>query len=97
MLGTKRRRLAVEVVGCPRADGGCASSDGCRNKCLTEVKHVVPVGNEIQASKRKAWDSSKTGGIHIPVGGSVGNSSEPKRVVSLEPAMAKVAEKRAIR
>ena len=47
--------------------------------------------------KRKVWDGSKMGGIHIPAGGSAGNSSEPKRVVSLEPAMAKVAEKWAIR
>ena len=27
------------------------------------------------------------GGTHIPTGGSAGNSSEPKRVVSPEPAM----------
>ena len=47
--------------------------------------------------KRKAKDGSKTGGTHIPIGGSAGNSSEPKQVVSLEPAMAKVAEKWAIR
>ena len=47
--------------------------------------------------KRKAWDGSETGGTHIPTGGSAGNSSEPKRVVSLEPAMAKVPEKWAIR
>ena len=47
--------------------------------------------------KRKAWDSSKMGGTHISTGGSAGNSSEPKRVVSLEPAMEKVAEMWAIR
>ena len=47
--------------------------------------------------KRKAWDGSKMGGTHIPTGGSAGNSSEPKRVVSLELAMAKVAEKWVIR
>ena len=47
--------------------------------------------------KRKAWDGSKMGGPRIPIGGSTGNSSEPKRVVSLEPAMAKMAKKWAIR
>ena len=54
MLGTKRRRLTVEVVGCPGADGGRASSDGCRNKCLlAEVKHAEPIGDEVQASEEE--------------------------------------------
>ena len=47
--------------------------------------------------KRKVWDGLKTEGTHIPIGGSVGNSSEPKRVVSLEPIMTKMAERWAIR
>ena len=47
--------------------------------------------------KRKAWDGSKMDGTHIPTGGSVGNSSEPKRVESLEPAMPKMVEKWVIR
>ena len=47
--------------------------------------------------KRKAWDGSKMGGTHIPIGGSAGNSSELKRVISLEPAMPKMAERWAIR
>jgi hypothetical protein len=46
---------------------------------------------------RKVWDGSKMGGTHIPIGGRVGNSREPKRVILLEPAMAKMAEKWAIR
>ena len=47
--------------------------------------------------KRKAWDGSKMGGTNIPTGGSVGNSSEPKRVMSLDPTMAKMAGRWAIR
>ena len=46
----KRRRLIVEVAGWPGADGGRSSSDGRRDKCLlAEVKHVEPVGDEVQA------------------------------------------------
>ena len=45
----------------------------------------------------KAWDGLETGGTHIPTGGTAGNSSEPKRIVSPERAMSKVAEKWAIR
>ena len=56
--------------------------------CVSATKSRLP--------KRKAWDGSETGGTHIPKGGSAENSSEPKRVVSLEPAMAKEAEKWAI-
>ena len=98
MLGMKHRRLTIEVVGCPRADGGRVSSDGRQNKCLlTEVQHAEPVGDESRLSKRKDWDGSKMGGTHIPIGGSAGNSSEAKRVVSLEPAMPKFAERWAIR
>ena len=96
MLGMKRRRLVVEVVVRPGADGG-RPSDGRQNKCLlTEVQHAEPVGDESRLSKRKDWDGSKMGGTHIPIGGSAGNSSEPKRVISLEPAMAKMAEMWAI-
>ena len=47
--------------------------------------------------KRKAWDGSKMGGTYIPTGWSVENSNEPKRVVLLEPTMAKMAERWAIR
>ena len=47
--------------------------------------------------KMKAWDGSKMGGTRIPIGGSAGNSSELKRVISLEPTMAKMVEKWAIR
>ena len=47
--------------------------------------------------KRKVWDGSNTGGTHIPTGGSVGNFSELKRIISLEPAMPKMVEMWAIR
>ena len=47
--------------------------------------------------KRKAWDGSKMGGTRILVDESARNSNEPKRIISLEPAIAKVAEKWAIR
>ena len=64
---------------------------------LCSYKLVGSVTTKSRLPKIKAWDGSKTGGTHIPTGGSVGNSSEPKRVVLLEPAKAKVAEKWAIR
>ena len=43
--------------------------------------------------KRKVWSSSKTGGTHIPIGESMGNSSKPKRIISLEPVMTKTVER----
>ena len=74
----KRRCLVVEVAGWPRADGGRSSSDGHWDKCLlAKAKHTELVGIEVQASKEEVWNSLKTGGTHIPIGGSVGNSSEP--------------------
>ena len=43
----KRRRLVVEVVGCPGADGG-RPSNGHRDGCLlAEVKRAEPVGDEV--------------------------------------------------
>ena len=49
----KRRRLVVEVVVHPGADGGCPS-DGHQNECLlAEVWYAEPVGDEVQASKDK--------------------------------------------
>ena len=75
MLGMKRRRLIVEVVVRPRADGG-RPSDKRRNEfLLAEVKYAELVGDEVQASKEKGLED---GGIRIPIGGSAGNSSEPK-------------------
>ena len=48
MLGTKCKRLAIEVVGCPRDDGGRISFDGRQNKCLlTEVQHGELVSDEV--------------------------------------------------
>ena len=49
MLRMKHRRLVVEVVVCPKADGGCPSNGG-RNKCLlteVEVKYAELVGNKV--------------------------------------------------
>ena len=84
----KRRCRAVEVTR-PGVDGE-RLSDGCRvASLLTEV--------ESRLSKRKAWDGSKMGGTRIPTGESAGYSSEPRRIVSPEPAAVGVAEKWAIR
>ena len=53
MLRMKCKRLAVEVVGCPGADGG-RPSDRCQNKCLlVEVQYAEPVGDEVQASEEE--------------------------------------------
>ena len=97
MLEIKRRCLIVEVIISPGADRGrpsdgaemSASSRRCSTPSRSAMKSRLP--------KRKAWDGSKMGGTHVPTSGSAGNSNKPKRVVSLEPAMAKVAEKWAIR
>ena len=97
MLRAKRRRLVVEVIVCPGAEGG-GPSDGHRNKCLLmEVCTPSQSVTKSRLPKRKAWDGSKMGGTHVPTGGSARNSNEPKRVISLEPAMATVVEKWAIR
>ena len=56
-----------------------------------------PVGDEVQASEEEGLGWFEDGWNHIPTGGSAGNSSEPKRIVSPEPTMAMVAEKWAIR
>ena len=50
----KRRCLVVEVIACPRADGGCSSSDGRRDKCLlAKAKHAELVDDEVQASEEE--------------------------------------------
>ena len=93
----KRRRLIVEVVGSPRADGG-RPSDGRQDRCLLkEVKHAKLVGDEVQTPKEEGLGRLEGGWNPHPNSRSVGNSNEPKRVISLEPAMAKMAEKWAIR
>ena len=47
MLGMKHRILIIEVIVCPRADGGCPS-DGHRNMCLlTKAKHTELVGDKV--------------------------------------------------
>ena len=49
MLRMKRRHLAIEVTGSPRADGGCPSGGRWDRCLLAEVKHAEPVGDEFQA------------------------------------------------
>ena len=52
----KRRRLIIEVVGCPGADGG-RPSDWRRDGCLLlELKRVEPVGNEVQAFEEEGLE-----------------------------------------
>ena len=47
-------RLIVEVVGCPRANGGRSSSDGRRDKCLlAKAKHAELAHDEVQVSKEE--------------------------------------------
>ena len=85
----KRGCPDIEVVEWPSAGGGRSSFSGRQDKCLlTEAEYVELVGDEV---------GSKTGGTHISTGGSAGNSSDPKRIVSLEPAMPKMVERWAIR
>ena len=92
----KRRCRAVEVT-CPGVDGE-RHSDGCRvASFLVEVEYAEPVGDEVQASEEEGLGWLKDGWNRIPAGESAGNSKEPKRIVSPEPAMAGVAEKWAIR
>ena len=89
----KRRCRAVEVAH-PRVDGECLS-DGCRVvSLLAEVENAEPVDDEVQASEE---DGSKMSGTRIPTGKSVGYSSEPRRIVSPEPATVGLVEKWAIR
>ena len=62
MLRTKHGRLAVEVTGSPRADGGRASSNRCRNKCLlAEVQRAEPIGDEVQAFKEEGLGQLEDG------------------------------------
>ena len=57
----KRRRLIVEVVVRPRADGGCPSNVH-QNKCLlAEVQYGEPVGDEVQASEEEGLGRLKDG------------------------------------
>ena len=83
----KRRCRVVEV------DGG-RLPDGCRVASLLR-RWSTPSRSAMKSRllKRKAWEGSKTGGTRIPVGECAGNSIEPKRIVSPEPATAGVAEK----
>ena len=68
MLGTKRRRLVVEVVGSPGADGG-RPFDGCRNvRLLAEVEYAELVGDEVQASKAEGLGRLEDGWNPHPSG-----------------------------
>ena len=49
----KHRRLVVEVVVRPGAEGGRPSNER-RNRCLlAEVQYAEPVGDEVQASEEE--------------------------------------------
>ena len=89
MLGMKGRCLVVEVVGCPRADGGRPPTGAGTSASLWRCSTLSRSAMKSRLPKRKAWDGPEMGGTHIPTG-------EPKRIVSLEPVIAKVAEKWAI-
>ena len=95
----KRGCLDVEVIEWPVAVSGvCSSSNGRWDKRLfVEAKYAELVSDKVQTSKEEGLGGTKTRGAHIPASGSVGNSSEPKRIVSLEPAMPKMVERWAIR
>ena len=57
----KRMRLIIEVVGCPRADGGRPSNgrqDGCP---LVEVQYAEPISDEVQASEEEGLGWLKDG------------------------------------
>ena len=48
----QRRRLIVEVVGCPGAGG--RPSDGHQDGCLlAEAQYAEPVGDKVQASEEE--------------------------------------------
>jgi hypothetical protein len=47
--------------------------------------------------KRKSWKGTKTRGAHSPVRGAMGNSNEPKQIVSLRIVRLDVSETKAIR
>ena len=78
----KRRCHAAEVTR-PGVDGGRLSDRCWVPSLLTEVEYAESVGDEVQASEEEVLGRLEDGW----------NSSDPKRVISLEPSMAKVVEK----
>ena len=87
----------MKSLGVPEPTEG-APPMGARTRVSSQRRSTLSrLAMKSRLPKRKVWNGLKTGGTHIPIGGSVENSSEPKRVVSLEPTMAKVAEKWAFR
>ena len=61
-----------------------------------EAEYTKLVGNEVQTPKEEGLEWHEDGRTHIPASRSVENSSEPKRIVWLEPAMPKMVERWAI-
>ena len=90
----KCRWLVVEFVVRPGANGG-RPSDGRRNRCLlAKVKHAEPVGDEVQASEEEGLGWLEDGWNPHP---NRWEYEKLQRVISLEPAMLKMAERWAIR
>ena len=88
MLRMKCRILIVEVVGSPRADGGCPSGGRQDRLLLAEVKHAEPVGDEVQTPEEEGLEWHEHGRNPHP------NRWERGK---LEPAMLKMVERWAIR
>jgi hypothetical protein len=62
-----------------------------------EAKRAETIGDEVQASQAEGLEGAKMGGAHSPVRGAMGNTNEPKRIVSPRPARLEVSETKAIR
>ena len=61
-----------------------------------EAEYAEPVSDEVQTPKEEGLGWLKGGWNPHPNRWDAGNLNEPKRVVSLEPGMAKMVEKWAI-
>ena len=77
------------VEGAPPVDAEMSGSSRRQSTpSWSAMKSTLP--------KRKVWSGMKMGGAHILASGSMGNYSEPKLIISLEPAMLKMVERWAI-
>ena len=62
-----------------------------------EARYAEPIGDEVQTPEEESLERLEDGRTHIPTSGSVGNSSELKQIILLEPTMTKMVERLAIR
>jgi hypothetical protein len=60
-----------------------------------EAKHAE-TATKSKLPKRKAWKGAKIGGAHNPACGAMGNSNEPKQIVSPRLTWLEVSETKAI-